>query len=230
MSRDCCTKWFGGYLPTEPVAQIGGPKAREMERREYDAVHGDEAPPAKNSIEQLDPEKVAYWYFRLNGFLQTENFIVHPSGRGGQRTDADLLGVRFPHREEFLFDDQEPMRDDVETLDLSSDVVEIVIAEIKSNQPCSLNGPWSNRDARNVQRTLVAIGCLSDEEIEPAAVALYQEGAWKSERVRVRLVAIGRDTDPQLSKRFPRIVQITWKELLAFTGTLKWTPILGPGA
>ena len=44
--------------------------------------------------EPLDPEKVAYWYLRLNGFLQIENFVVHPSGRGGQRADADLLAVR----------------------------------------------------------------------------------------------------------------------------------------
>ena len=41
---------------------------------------------------RLDPEKVAHWYFRLNGFLQIENFVVHPERRGGQGTDADLLG------------------------------------------------------------------------------------------------------------------------------------------
>ena len=65
----------------------------------------------------LDPEKVAYWYFRLNGFLQIENFVVHPERRGGQRTDADLLAVRFPHRAERLFnspndimtDDEHPL-------------------------------------------------------------------------------------------------------------------------
>lgn len=33
----------------------------------------------------LMPEEVAYWYFRLNGFLQIENFVVHPTGGGGQR-------------------------------------------------------------------------------------------------------------------------------------------------
>ena len=65
----------------------------------------------------LDPEKVAYWYFRLNGFLQIENFVVHPERRGGQRTDADLLAVRFRHRAERLFgspndimtDDEHPL-------------------------------------------------------------------------------------------------------------------------
>jgi hypothetical protein len=46
---------------------------------------------------RLSCEKVAYWYLRLNGFLQIENFYVHPAGRGGARTDADLLAVRFPY-------------------------------------------------------------------------------------------------------------------------------------
>ena len=68
--------------------------------------------------ERLDPEKVAYWYFRLNGFLQIENFVVHPGRRGSQRTDADLLAVRFPHRAEFLLDHPDPMRDDENTLRL----------------------------------------------------------------------------------------------------------------
>jgi hypothetical protein len=35
----------------------------------------------------LDPEKVAYWYFRLNGFLQIENFLVH-------RSDGGASGLR----------------------------------------------------------------------------------------------------------------------------------------
>ena len=36
--------------------------------------------------DNLNPEKVAYWYFRLNGFLQIENFVIHPSQSGAQRT------------------------------------------------------------------------------------------------------------------------------------------------
>ena len=51
---------------------------------------------------ELSPEKVAYWYFRLNGFLQIENFIIHPERYGSGRTDADLLAVRFPFRAERL--------------------------------------------------------------------------------------------------------------------------------
>lgn len=61
--------------------------------------------PERPVVDRLDPEKVAYWYFRLNGYFQIENFVVHPERRGAQRTDADLLAVRFPYRAERLFDD-----------------------------------------------------------------------------------------------------------------------------
>lgn len=101
----------------------------------------------------LFPEKVAYWYFRLNGFLQIENFVVHPERRGAQRTDADILGVRFPFRAERLFDNpHDIMRDDEARLSLSADQIDVVIAEVKTNQPCTLNGPWTREDDQNVHR------------------------------------------------------------------------------
>lgn len=30
----------------------------------------------------MNPEQLAYWYFRLNGFLTTVNFVVHPEQGG----------------------------------------------------------------------------------------------------------------------------------------------------
>ena len=39
----------------------------------------------------VTPEALAYWYFRLNGFLTTANFVIHDEGGAGQRTDADIL-------------------------------------------------------------------------------------------------------------------------------------------
>ena len=72
--------------------------------------------PQRAAPDRLDPEKVAYWYFRLNGFLQIENFVVHPERRGGQRTDADLLAVRFPYRAERLFDDPNDIMADDELI------------------------------------------------------------------------------------------------------------------
>ena len=45
-------------------------------------------------------EDLVYWFFRLNGCLTMENFIVHPDTAGPPETDADLIAVRFPHRRE----------------------------------------------------------------------------------------------------------------------------------
>lgn len=109
---------------------------------------------------RLSCEKVAYWYLRLNGFLQLENFYIHPRGRGGARTDADLLAVRFPYRAERLYDTPDQiMPDDSSGLSLSKDRIDVLIAEVKKSR-CALNGPWTNCSGQNVHRVLAAIGCL----------------------------------------------------------------------
>ena len=170
------------------------------------------------SKNRLKPEKVAYWYFRLNGFLTIENFIVHPPGRGSQRTDADLLAVRFPHRAERLIDDpNDVMEDDVRGLALSHEVVDVVIAEVKTNQPCTLNGPWTEKKMQNVDRVLAAIGCVRHENLSEAASDIYRFGMHKgSDCLRVRLVAVGRERNEDLAKDYPDVVQLTWAEMLEF--------------
>jgi hypothetical protein len=40
--------------------------------------------PSRHVPGALDPEKVACWYFRLNGFFPIENFVVHPSTEGSE--------------------------------------------------------------------------------------------------------------------------------------------------
>lgn len=174
--------------------------------------------PHKGPRMRLDPEKVAHWYFRLNGFLQIENFVVHPSNRGGQRTDADLLGVRFPHRAERLFDNPDDiMQDDEQRLSLSPTLTDVIIAEVKTNQPCALNGPWTRQDKQNVHRVLAAIGCLPQDRIEQAAADIYQTGIHESDLgIRIRLVAVGRNPDGELSERYPGVPQLTWPNLLGF--------------
>jgi len=177
-------------------------------------IHAPERPVA----DRLDPEKVAYWYFRLNGFFQIENFVVHPERRGSQRTDADLLAVRFPFRAERLFDDpNDIMTDDVESLSLSGDLIDVVIAEVKTNQACTLNGPWTKQDRQNVHRVLAAIGGLPADCIERAAADIYKTGLHRSDtQLRIRLVAVGRDRSKELAEEYPRVTQLIWAEMLAF--------------
>lgn len=44
-------------------------------------------------------------------------------------------------------------------LRLSPKVIDVVIAEVKTNDPCTLNGPWTASESQNVNRVLAAIGC-----------------------------------------------------------------------
>jgi hypothetical protein len=173
-------------------------------------------PLSSGASRSLDPERAAYWYFRLNGFLQIENFVVHPGRRGSQRTDADLLGVRFPNRREFLFDHDKPMQDDVATLRVAPDRIDMVIAEIKANGPCRLNGPWTDQDERNVDRVLAAIGCLHPDTIRLAATAIYETGEYRDDQMQIRLAAVGREASARLSERYRQVIQLTWNQMLAF--------------
>lgn len=168
--------------------------------------------------ERLKPEKVAYWYLRLNGFLQIENFVLHRTQGGGQRTDADLLAVRFPHRSEFVFDyPNDPMQDDFTSLELSRDQIDICIVEVKGNQPCTLNGPWTRKDKKNIHRVLSAIGCLPPPDLERAAADLYAHGMHTSEAgLRIRLLAIGVGPNPQLAADHPGALQLVWSDILTF--------------
>jgi len=169
--------------------------------------------PKEVSLSSFNPERVAYWYFRLNGFLQIENFVVHPENRGSQRTDADLLGVRFRHRAERAFDSSNRMEDDA-ALDLAPRYDDVVIVEVKTNQPCTLNGPWTMPERKNVQRVLAAIGCLRRADIPEAADCIYDDGIAIFGRTRIRLVAIGRNRRAELSER--DVLQLTWNESIGF--------------
>lgn len=174
-------------------------------------------PSARPVAEPLDPERVAYWYFRLNGFLQIENFVIHPVGRGSQRTDADLLAVRFPFRAERMFDGSgDIMADDMDGLALSSDLLDIVIAEVKTNQPCTLNGPWTRPDRKNVHRVIAAIGCLPPDQIDAAAAEIYRVGVHRSAARQIRLVAVGGSRSDDIAARYPEVTQLLWPDMLAF--------------
>ncbi len=167
-------------------------------------------------LPNLTPEQVAYWYLRLNGFLLLENFILHDVRNGGQRTDADLLGARFRHRREFSFDRAEPMEDDTERLRLSERFDDVVMVEVKTNQPCTLNGPWTDPDRQNLHRVLAAIGCISQDQVSNVAGRLYAEGVVVHGDRRIRLIAVGRDHNAELQAKYSDVVQLTWDDVLTF--------------
>lgn len=157
----------------------------------------------------MNPERLAYWYFRLNGFFTTENFIVHPDQGRDQRTDADLLAVRFAHRAENL---RRPMEDDPSVISCNT-FANVIIAEVKTSA-CSLNGPWTEPELRNMQRVAKSMGCVPDAAITEACQSLYQTGKWSDASTTIRLFAIGETRNPALIIRAEQ--QLTWSAIIRF--------------
>jgi len=124
-----------------------------------------------NNLESPNLESAAEWFLRLNGFFTVQNFIVHPVKReeSQQRTDADVLGIRFPNRQEIVggisLDDHKDFRNAQRPI--------FVIAEVKSG-PCSLNGPWTDPDAQNVTNVLRSFGEMSSAPFEKISERLYE--------------------------------------------------------
>jgi hypothetical protein len=160
----------------------------------------------------LSPERVAYWFFRLNGCFQIENFALHPDAdaeRNQMRTDADMLGVRFPFRDEL------GMKDDLLFADQLGRTLAFV-AEIKQGGKCRLNGPWSNPNKGNLPRVLSAMGCFPPQQVSDAAKALYENEMYEDERVLFRMVAVAAERNEVYTKQKPNVLQVTWEEVFTF--------------
>jgi hypothetical protein len=100
----------------------------------------------------IGSEALAYWFFRLNGFLTITNFVVHPDIGRKQKTDVDVLGVRFPYRSE---NRKKPMAD-FRAFTAVKGKPYIIIAEVKE-RTCNLNVSWRHKHQKNINRVCLAI-------------------------------------------------------------------------
>lgn len=158
---------------------------------------------------RIDSEQLAYWYLRLNGFLTIPNFIVHPEKGNAQRTDVDIIGLRFPFREEL-----KGMVDD-EVFSRYSEKPVVAIAEVKIGQ-CNLNDPWTDPQKRNIQGVLRAIGAFREEMVEEVANNIYERGVYDDNQYTVLFVCIGKDENQELAKKYCDVPQITWQQVSRF--------------
>jgi|LSQX01.3.fsa_nt_gb hypothetical protein len=158
----------------------------------------------------IKPVKLAYWYFRLNGFLTIPNFIVHPDIGIGQYTEVDILGVRFPYRAELL---ENTMKDDELFTKMTKPF--FIIAEVKKDR-CRLNEPWKKPSKKNMQRILVALGAFCHCKIDDIAHQLYEDGFYEDEPYIISLVFVGKRRNPEYFNRYPKVPQITWEEIAKF--------------
>lgn len=153
-------------------------------------------------------EQLALWYLRLNGYLTVPNFVLHPDTPGSERTDADLLAVRFAYSREVS---GIPMTCD-ETLVRQDGKIDFIIAEVKSGE-CRLNGPWINPKPQNMQYVLRWLGMIPESEVQQVASELYRDQVCERENWGLRLACFGSRRSEHMHRN---IVQITHEEVVNF--------------
>ena len=160
---------------------------------------------------QITAESLAYWYLRLNGCLTITNFIVHPEWkREGVRTDADIVGVRFPHRQEMV---RRPLVDDPWFSSHKRPL--LVIAEVKKGR-CALNGPWTDPNRKNVAKVLSAMGLYPGSQLDKVAAALYKKGTYKGAGRVASLMTFGATESQEVVERYPDVPQVVWPKVKEF--------------
>jgi hypothetical protein len=125
---------------------------------------------AREANPVLTSEDVAYWYLRLNGFLTLKNFLVHGDRRGEERTEIDVLGVRFQHRREHFAN---PMEDDAWITKAASTIV--VFCDAKRGAR-DFNDSWTRRDRRVMESFLALVGIVPQIRWRKVAQDLYRRG------------------------------------------------------
>lgn len=154
-------------------------------------------------------DDIASWYLRLNGCLHFRNYVFHRLTGGGQRAEADFLGVRFPFRAE-LVETGEALPDDERFVGTR---IDIVFGEAKRRQPCDLNSSWQDPGRRPVEYALEAIGIFPDQLIAAVAAAIYKNSIYLDDGFRVRFFAFGSATNKELPSA---VEQVVWPDALKF--------------
>jgi hypothetical protein len=156
-------------------------------------------------------EELVNWYLRLNGLLTIPHFILHPSSRGPQRTDADIIGIRFPFRREFEKSDCDDRK-----LEYHSTKPSLFIVEVKTKE-IDLNETWQNPEKGNINKILNDLGFFQTEE-QAASVAegLYNIGKHEGENYYCSLLFIGNVDLNRIPMKYSSVPRITWKDIIEF--------------
>ena len=158
-------------------------------------------------------ERLVYWYLRFNGYLTVTNFTVHPDHRKEPETEADILAVRFRYSKEepegYVFN-----RDPNIVIDTP---IDFIVGEVKSSR-CRINeNSWGNPNLHHFQYAIGWMGFENDADlIEAIAQELHRLGAWCERDISVRVAAFGSEHNPDLSQRYPKILQVCHYHMVEF--------------
>ncbi|GEM_PF-1122084 len=166
-----------------------------------------------NYLEAIDPEQVAYWYFRLNGCMTITNFMLHKKGGDGSHTDGDVVAVRFPHRQELDMVDADIFQAD----EKHQTYIQFFLVEVKfrTSTP-EINDSWKKPYV--IKEFLRRLGFVPEGELDNAVNALMQEGVCEyinhESQVwgRSLMIANSLVDPPTESMPMPIKQQLTWEE------------------
>jgi hypothetical protein len=157
-------------------------------------------------------EQLAYWYLRLNGYFTVQNFVLHPEKDGSQRTEADLLAVRFPYHSEEI--NGTPMKNDC-ILDCVPGKIDFIIAEVKGKErDCCLNPTWTNSEKKNINYALNWFGIIDEKsKLYEISRVLYKSYSYEDDRFFIRFVCFGHSASEPIKKK---AIQITHNQAIEF--------------
>ena len=133
-------------------------------------------------------ETLAYWYLRLNGFFPLRNFVMHMPADRQQRSDCDILAVRFPG----VSEDIGGQRDDwdrtrFERWGLSLGVPLVLVVQVKTGTE---GEPGKAFDTERLKQGIRRVGLWDAETSEQIAGALGKERLLKTDKATVAKLLI----------------------------------------
>jgi len=158
-------------------------------------------------------EELANWFFRLNGCLTIPNFVVHPEVGSDQRTDADLLAVRFPDRCELL---SRPL-EDYPLFIAEKTRLQVFFVEVKGSG-CAINDTWRDPGPKNVNTVVRAIGFVPLADVDKVANSIYTTGQYADDKIIAKFICVGGKRG-NLGPAFSNVPQILYPEILHFIHT-----------
>ena len=165
-------------------------------------------------INPINPEDVAYWFFRLNGCLTTTNFIPHKPDGSGAYTDGDVIAVRFPHRAELDESAQGALEDhDLFQKRAQENRIQFFLVEVKFGDTLpKLNATWL-KGQTVLKEFLKSFGLFPSNQIDEVTSQLFDEWRYLDDQFDARIIIVSKHRiSPTQHMPLPPNQQITWQE------------------
>lgn len=161
-------------------------------------------------------------YLRLNGYFVVPNFIVHAgddqkrilSGRIGNYTETDILGIRMPYSREQT--GRLHIANDPQLVNVAKGKFDVVVAEVKSGRNNKPNSVWKRtKNAAPIEYIVRFIGLQrNDSEVKKAASSLLKCYEYEDDQCRIRYIMFS--SEPNYYYQSRGVKYFTYGDLAKF--------------